>query len=482
MAKKVLVCITTYNRCDTLARLVKTLKADKNCDIVVFDDATPDWRMPFVGGTDEVISSPEHRGKAGFWRTFNDIFNYCKEHEHDYYILMPDDVEPCPHFVKKAVEAYDKAGCICLSPFLTNRSTLSGLSRWGGRPIMRHEWGYETHYFDCCGIVKRDFFECLNWHVLPIAPSPDPFRSSGVGRQITTRLQAAGKRMGHVLRTLLSTTDDPSSMNPEERERHPMWASWQDSEYCVDVHMASLWRNGHIVKTAASLFTQSELHTLFVTLNNYTDEQYRNVSASLRAMAAENDKKVVIRRAKNQKGSNEKLSQLAKSVGTKYIAFADDDIIYPADYLLRLVNGCNVRNAAVSFHGGVLKEWPLKKYYDGGRDMKSWNISLERDTRVDILGTGVGLLKTIWFTEDELRDLYKNAPTISIDDIYLSCILAQKGIERFVLEHQSRCITIKKPEDGDGYVYDKYRDNDKAQVEWINAHYPQEALVRSARK
>ena len=482
MEKKVLVCIASYNRQESLARFVKAIGQDGNCDIAIFDDKSPNWTIPFVGGQEvKVITAPEHRGKEGFWRTYNDIFTYCKEHEHEYYIIMPDDVIACPHFVKKAIEAYDKADCICLSPFLTNRSILSGVSRWGGRSIRRHEWGYETHYFDCCGIMKRDFFEVLNWNMLPIAPSPDPYRSSGVGRQITTRLQSAGKKMGHVSRTLLSTTDDLSSMNPEERERHPMWACWADNDYCVDVHMASLWRGGHIVKTAASLFSQPELHTLFVTLNNYTDEQYRNVCASLKAMAQENDKKVVIRRAKNKKGSNEKLSQLAKSK-SKYIAFADDDIIYPADYLLRLINGCNIHNAAVSFHGGVLREWPCKKYYDGGREMKSWNISLDKDTPVDILGTGVGLLKRVWFTEDEWRELYNGAPEISMDDIYLSCILAQKGIGRFVLEHPGRCITIKPAEPEDGYVYDQYRDNDKAQVAWINEHYPQEALVRSARK
>ncbi len=480
---RVLVAITSYNRKQTLQRLIGTLYDSENTDVVVFDDKS-DYDAKeackiFKHVT--VITSPEHRGKAGFWKVFQDIFDYCKEHEYDYYIILPDDVEPCPDFVNKAIQAFDESGCICLSPFLTNRSLLPGISRWGNKPIQRKPWGYLTNYFDCCGIMRLEFFEALNWKMLEILPSADPYRSSGVGRQITTRLQAANKPMGHVHRTLLSTTDDPSSMNPEERKRHPMYADWRDNVSCVDVHMAALWRGGHVVQTAESLLQQVELATLYITLNNFSEEQDAQVRGQLKLLAQMYGKKVVIRKGTNKKGSNEKLSQLSKSTAP-YIAFADDDIIYPSDYLFRLIGGCNVRNAAVSFHGGVLREWPLKKYYDGGRDMKSWNISLERDTRVDILGTGVCLLKTIWFTEDELRDLYKNAPTISMDDIYLSCILAQKGIERFVLEHPSRCISIKKPEEGDGYVYDKYRDNDKAQVEWINAHYPQEALVRNSPK
>ena len=473
---RVLVAITSYNRLTELVKLCDELyKQDPTTNIVVFDDNSPEQFKPMAENI-RVITSPEHRGKAGFWKTYNDIFAYCKEHDYDYYIILPDDVEPCQEFVKECIAAYENAGKpICLSPLVTNRTLLPGISRWGRKPIERKDGYYLTHYFDCCTVCRRDFFEALDWHLDEILPSANPYRSSGVGRQITTRLQDKGKRMCHVERTLLSIVQSDSQMNPEERKRHPMVANWEDNYRCVDVHMASLYRGGHLLKTLQTLCGQPEVATIYVTLNNYTQPQYNETMAGIKALMAETGCKIVTRRAKNQKGSNEKLSQLAKSKAA-YIAFADDDILYPQDYFLRLIHGIRLHNAAVSFHGGVLKELPTKQYYNGGRRMYSWNISVPEDVKVDIMGTGVGLLRREWFTTDELKALYDDAPEVSMDDLIVSCALSEKGISRWVLAHAARIITTKKPAPDDGYVYDQYKDNDTAQVAYINEHLKEVGL------
>ena len=471
---RVLVCITAYNRPDSLWALVSKLLENDNCDIRIFDDATPNFDKSKIGGR-VMLSQPDvHCGKPLFWKVYNEIFSELKYTNYDYYIILPDDVEPCPEFVKECIAAYENAGKpICLSPLVTNRTLLPGISRWGRKPILRKDNGlspyYETHYFDCCGIMRRDFFEALDWHMLPILPSSNPFRSSGVGRQITTRLQAKGKRMCHVGRTLLSIVQSDSQMNPEERKRHPMVAHWEDNYNCVDVHMASLYRGGHLLKTLQTIARQPEVATVYVTLNSYTQPQYNETLVGIKALMAETGCKIITRRAKNQKGSNEKLSQLTKSKAP-YIAFADDDILYPQDYFLRLIHGLRLHNAAVCFHGGVLKELPTKQYYNGGRRMYSWNISVPEDVKVDIMGTGVGLLRREWFTYDELLQLYNDAPEVSMDDLIVSCALSKKGISRWVLAHASRVITTKKAEPDDGYVYDQYKDNDCAQVAYINEH------------
>ena len=464
-----MVAITSYNRKQSLFNLVSHIMDESvNVDIVIFDDCSD-----FEGVNTPVfkfIKSPEHRGKAGFWRTFNDIFAYCKEHEYDYYIILPDDVEPCPEFVKEAIASYENAGKpICLSPLLTNRSLLPGISRWGRKPIERKDGYYLTHYFDCCTVCRRDFFEALHWLLAPIAPHPDPHRSSGVGRQITLRLQEKGLRMCHVERTLLSIVPSDSQMNPEERKRHPMVANYEDNYRCVDVHMASLYRDGHLLKTLQTLCGQPEVATIYVTLNNYTAEQYKQTMDGIKDLQKQFGCKIVTRRAKNQKGSNEKLSQLAKSTAP-YIAFADDDILYPADYFLRLIHGMRLHNGGVAFHGGILKRFPTDKYYDGGREMKSWNITVPEDTKVDIMGSGVGLIRREWFTDAELKALYADAPATSMDDIILSCVLSQKGIERWVLAHPARIIATKPKGPDDNYVYDRYKNDDAEQVAYINEH------------
>lgn len=469
----VLVAITSYNRQDELINLIASLQDEEHQsiipDIAVFDDCTPTLSI-LRGMGIKFIQSTEHRGKAGFWKTYNDMIAYIKDRpEYEYIIILPDDVEPCPDFINKAIKAYNDCGGICISPLLTNRSLAPGISRWGRKPIERKDGYYITHYFDCCGIMRRDFFEELHWLLAPIAPNPDPHRSSGVGRQITLRLQEKGLRMCHVERTLLTIVPSESQMNPEERKRHPMVANYEDNYECVDVHMASLYRDGHLLKTLKTLCGQPEVATVYVTLNNYTAEQYKETMAGIKSLMAETGCKIVTRRAKNQKGSNEKLSQLAKSTAP-YIAFADDDILYPADYFLRLIHGMRLHNGGVSFHGGILKRFPTDKYYDGGREMRSWNITVPEDTKVDIMGSGVGMIRREWFTDAELKALYADAPATSMDDIILSCVLSQKGIERWVLAHPARIIATKEPHPDDNYVYDRYKNDDAEQVAYINKH------------
>ena len=470
---KVLVCITSYNRQDELINLIASLQDEEHQsiipDIAVFDDCTPTLSI-LRGMGIKFIQSTEHRGKAGFWRTYNDMMAYIKAHpEYEHIIILPDDVEPCPEFIKEAIAAYTNCGGICISPLLTNRSIAGGKSRWGGIPIERKEGYYLTHYFDCCTVCRRDFFEALNWKMYEILPSSNPFRSSGVGRQITTRLQAANKRMCHVERTLLSLVETESVMNALERKRNPMVANWEDDYECVDVHMASLYRDGHLLKTLQTLVTQPEVATIFVTLNNYTQPQYTETLAGIKSLVTKYGVRIVTRRAKNQKGSNEKLSQLTKSTAP-YIAFADDDILYPQDYFLRLIHGIRLHNAAVTFHGGILKKFPTDKYYDGGRIMKSWNINVPEETKVDIMGSGVGIIRREWFSDEEYKALYANAPETSMDDIILSCALSQKDIERWVLAHPARIIATKEPHPDDNYVYDRYRNDDAEQVAYINEH------------
>lgn len=466
---KVLVAITSYNRNKTLWRLVDHLLAESSADFVIFDDKS-DKPLTICSPRVTQITNPEHRGKAGFWKTYNDLMAYVKDRpEYEYIIILPDDVEPCPNFIEEAINAYINCGGICISPLLTNRSLAPGISRWGRKPIECKDGYYLTNYFDCCTVCRRDFFEALHWLLAPIVPNPDPHRSSGVGRQITLRLQEKGLRMCHVERTLLTIVPSDSQMNPEERKRHPMVANYEDNYECVDVHMASLYRGGHLLKTLQTLCVQPEVATIFVTLNNYTQEQYKQTMDGIKDLQKKFGCKIVTRRAKNQKGSNEKLSQLPKSTAP-YIAFADDDILYHADYFMRLIHGIRLHNGGVAFHGGILKRFPTDKYYNGGREMKSWNITVPEDTKVDIMGSGVGMIRREWFTDAELKALYADAPTTSMDDIILSCALSAKGIERWVIAHPARIIAIKEPHPDDNYVYDRYKNDDAEQVAYINAN------------
>ena len=91
---RVLVAITSYNRFNSLCDLTFKLLQNDNVDIAIFDDCS-DFDIDRFGADDldiyirgkaerlpkgrmTVVKNPEHRGKAGYWQTWQDIFNYCK--------------------------------------------------------------------------------------------------------------------------------------------------------------------------------------------------------------------------------------------------------------------------------------------------------------------------------------------------------------------------------------------------------------------
>ena len=103
--------------------------------------------------------------------------------------------------------------------------------------------------------------------------------------------------------------------------------------------------------------------------------------------------------------------------------------------------------------------------------MFSWNVAVPEDTQVDIIGSGVSLIRREWLTSDELKNLYKDAPTTSMDDLILSCLFSRKDLSRWVIEHPQGALQAKEKEKSDSYVYDTYKDNDQAQVEYVNSHF-----------
>lgn len=232
-------------------------------------------------------------------------------------------------------------------------------------------------------------------------------------------------------------------------------------ERLVDVYIASLPRQLHIIKTVQSLWNQPEFGTISITCNNYTDMQWAEVQDALRRLD------VLLYRGDNAKESNEKLKYL--STGSNYyIACVDDDLIYAPDYLKKLIKGCENYSAHVGLHGCVLSKGQISSYY---RDRISYHCLKDvlRDTEVEILGNGVSLWKRQWYSDYD--SWYENAPNVGCDDILVAIAAKRKGRRMIVLSHREGYITHKEQEEGDDYVFDKYKFNDSVQTDYINKIY-----------
>ena len=230
----------------------------------------------------------------------------------------------------------------------------------------------------------------------------------------------------------------------------------------VDIYVASLWRQGHVVKTVESLLLSPEVGTITVSCNNYTDEQWNFVSEKL------NNPIIVLHKTNNEKGSNEKL----KFVGTGsnyYICLADDDLIYPPDYLNKLILGCEKYNAMVSLHGRLVPKGIIDSYY--GQPLAIYRSlgTVEHDVEVDIASNCGSLFKREFY--DNLDKWYDFCGTISMDDIYVNYFAKKKGVRRIVLAHQEGYLKHKQQFPEDNYVFDKHRYSDSVQTEFINKYF-----------
>ncbi|NTV97038.1 MAG: glycosyltransferase family 2 protein [Thiobacillus sp.] len=106
----------------------------------------------------------------------------------------------------------------------------------------------------------------------------------------------------------------------------------------------------------------------------------------------------------------------------------DDDIVYPADYVVRLVAGLerHGRRALVGIHGGLFR--PPHASYVRDCEVLHFAARLGRDTRVDVLGSG-----TLAFHASTLQMRPESWRHPRFDDLSLAVDAAAAGVELVAL-------------------------------------------------
>ena len=233
-------------------------------------------------------------------------------------------------------------------------------------------------------------------------------------------------------------------------------------EKLVDIYIASLWRQGHVVKTVKSLLLNPEVGSVTISCSKkYTEEQWKFVNDALK------DSRITILRTDDAKGSNEKLKQISNG-SNYYVALCDDDLIYPPDYFNKLIQGCEKYNAHVSLHGVILFKGNIMSYYHNRQVFKCLG-TVDIDYVVDITASCATLFKRDF--HDNLNKWYDFCSTTSMDDIYVSYFAKKKGLQRIVLAHNEGYVKHKEQFLEDEYVFDKNVNNDRVQTEFINKYF-----------
>lgn len=254
--------------------------------------------------------------------------------------------------------------------------------------------------------------------------------------------------------------------NQKTEEKVNYINSFKDNYKSVNVYMASLYSDGYVINSIKSIINEPEVNKVYLSANNYTIEQINNVISSIHS------NKLNIIRTDNKKKSNEKLKYVWSTPNSKYVAFCDDDLIYPRNYFYDMITTYNNIKNPVSCHGSRLTKFPMTHYY---KERQGWSFNriVKNTIEVDVFGNGVSLFERNCFTNKEWKDLYDNSPEISMDDIIVSCALHKKGYKTYVMKHKYNYIIEKSKEDENykNRVYELYKQNCEYQTNYINKNF-----------
>lgn len=217
-----------------LLKQIHKQKADNDICVDIFDDGTNE--LCYFGITPELERNYvthkrfDHHGKQQYWKLINQVF-YNIDSSSDYYIFLPDDVTIEKDFFNKAVQkwnAIEDKNKVALNLLVDNRvHKAQWVPRSPKSVTFNSEEFIRTYWIDMCFICEKKFFQTIEYKINPIPEhrwQNNPNLSSGVGKQISERIDYLGYSLYSLKETLVHHGDHESKMNPGERDKNPLIA------------------------------------------------------------------------------------------------------------------------------------------------------------------------------------------------------------------------------------------------------------------
>jgi hypothetical protein len=218
------VIISTYNRPQMLKELLDNIEREKKnyrVLVTVFDDNSSDKTDLSKHNVVKITMYP-NMGKKKYYILINATFKYIKNVNSKYFIYLPDDVKLVDNFfdeTKRIYNSIDNSKKICLNILTDGRVSRTN---WTNFKSIDHGEYYHTQWNDLCFISEKKFFDVLNYNLEKIPESRwdgNPNLSSGVGQQISIRLNIKGYNMYHTKKSMVYHGDHESKMNKIERTK-----------------------------------------------------------------------------------------------------------------------------------------------------------------------------------------------------------------------------------------------------------------------
>lgn len=200
--------IPSYNRFEKAKNLVNQIKTFKQNSLIIFlNDGSDDKRYVELKNYDNIIylENETNGGKQGYWKTVNKIFSELSKYKFKHCCMLNDD------FV--LIDNFDN-----IINSLKNNEDVIRL--FTPKSIPGKNWNFES-WVDGAFCAPYSFFQKLNFELFPITNFKN-IVSSGVGLQMTKRLNALGIKVKNFGSLVHHNGNDDSKMHPKIRENDPL--------------------------------------------------------------------------------------------------------------------------------------------------------------------------------------------------------------------------------------------------------------------
>ena len=439
-----LFLITTYNRFDNLKSLIDSIiPLNGTKKIIIVDDCSTDERYEnLIDYHDDVLyyKTETNNGKINYWKTVNLLYSKVKNIDFKYVITIPDDVELIKDF-DLIVRKYGVNDEIVRCFTQTSASETN--------------WGYK-YWLDCSFITKKEIFEKLEFKIDPIYVKDDYKVSSGVGKQLTERINRLNIKVVSYGSVVNHLGNDNSKMHPTLRKEEPLYGVKFNGDLVICGIATIKERKENLKLTVDSLINQVD--KLIIYQNGYYDntdflnnEKIEVLSSLITGI---------------DMGDAGKFFKVGEYKEYFYYLSVDDDLIYPPDYVNNLISNLKKydNKVIVSHHGRIMKENPKSYYKDfevGFRCLDEVTDEIE----IDFGGTGVmgfhtSTVKNLTF------DMFKSP---NMADIWVGKYAKENNIPIIILKHNEGWLKTSLNKSETNTIFRKY----------LNDHTIQNQIIQS---
>jgi GTP:adenosylcobinamide-phosphate guanylyltransferase len=440
--------IPTYNRLEKINYTIDYINSIKGKNLtIIINDGSLDINYEKLKHKKNTIylKNNDNLGKEGFCITINKLLSEMSKYNFEYGLMMSDDLLFIENFEIK------------LNKYKKENKILS-LCRQNN---VKTNWKYE-HWIDGVFCAPYKFFKDLNFEIFEIKKPLNKNTSSGVGKQMTERLNILGWTVDYQGSLLIHNDNGESVMHSELRKIEPLTTTHINKEPLVICGISTIFeRKNSLEETISSIIDQSD--HLIVYQNGY-----KEIFNFLK-----NDKIEVISSLDTgiDMGDAGKFYKVDNYKNAYYFSI-DDDLIYPPDYVKNTIqNLMNLNNEAiVSYHGKVFDE-KKTSYHETKENYRCLDLVIE-NKKIDFPGTGVMCFHTDYF---KLKFSDFDYPNIA--DIIVGIEIKKHNKNCIVLKHEKNWIRHSNNINFNNTLFIRNKSNDNLNKVFMRRNLPKFCLV-----